>query len=178
LRTRTISLELDPNKEKFYGGKLYQYDHGVILEVSGLNTQTGHMPQFQFSNNNLETAYEALPTTIGAMYQVQIPDVILMYPRNFVCYVYWEGTESDPYGITTMVIDFTIVPRQRPNGGDYTPEQIDNYDKLVSQAVNEKGYMDFYINDDGHLIYRHTDKIQVDFEISNGRLIAIWPATT
>ena len=45
----------------------------------------------------------------------------------------------------------------------------------AEQAAQEAGYMDFYIDDDGHLIYQRTDNVEhVDFELQDGRLIALW----
>jgi hypothetical protein len=45
----------------------------------------------------------------------------------------------------------------------------------AEQAAQEAGFVDFYIDDDGHLIYQRTDNVtNIDFEMRNGRLIAVW----
>ena len=45
----------------------------------------------------------------------------------------------------------------------------------AEQAAVTAGYMDFYIDEDGHLIYQRTETLEdVDFELENGRLIALW----
>lgn len=44
----------------------------------------------------------------------------------------------------------------------------------AEQAAQNAGYMDFYIDEDGHLIYQRTDQVEVDFTLSNGRLLAVW----
>ncbi len=44
----------------------------------------------------------------------------------------------------------------------------------AEQAAQEAGYMDFYIDDNGHLIYQRTDNLDIDFELREGSLIAIW----
>ena len=44
----------------------------------------------------------------------------------------------------------------------------------AEQAAANAGYMDVYIDDNGHLIYERTDQVDVDFDLTNGRLIAEW----
>ena len=41
----------------------------------------------------------------------------------------------------------------------------------AEQAANNAGYMEFVIDEDGHLIYTRTDAVDVDFELVNGHLI-------
>jgi hypothetical protein len=40
----------------------------------------------------------------------------------------------------------------------------------AEQAAAQSGYMFFYIDDEGHLIYQHTSNTEVDFYLSNGHL--------
>ena len=44
------------------------------------------------------------------------------------------------------------------------------YAALAAQAAGNAGYMDFEINEDGDLIYTHTDAVSVDFELRDGYL--------
>ena len=63
-------------------------------------------------------------------------------------------------------------------GNEILAQAINARDR-AEQAAQEKGYMDFFINDQGHLIYERTDNIDnIDFELDEGRLIALWPAIT
>ncbi len=42
----------------------------------------------------------------------------------------------------------------------------------AEQAASDAGYMEFHIDDNGHLIYEHTSNVdQIDFELVNGHLI-------
>ena len=42
----------------------------------------------------------------------------------------------------------------------------------AEQAAADAGFMEFYIDDDGHLIYEHTSNVDdIDFELVNGHLI-------
>ena len=52
------------------------------------------------------------------------------------------------------------------------------YKDLAEQAVEHKGYMYMYIDENtGHLIYNATNNLSIDFEIQEGRLNALWPTT-
>lgn len=65
------------------------------------------------------------------------------------------------------------------NNSEYYANQAKTWMDRAEQAALEKGYMDFFINDKGHLIYERTDNIDnIDFELNEGRLIALWPAIT
>ena len=44
------------------------------------------------------------------------------------------------------------------------------YAYIASQAAGNAGYMDFFINEEGDLIYSRTDGVNVDFEIRDGYL--------
>ena len=47
---------------------------------------------------------------------------------------------------------------------------VDSDGKIISNAD-----VDFYIDDDGHLIFQRTDNVtNIDFEMRNGRLIVVW----
>lgn len=52
-------------------------------------------------------------------------------------------------------------------------EDTDNskyYSELSQQAANESGWMHFYIDENGHLIYVKTSKVDVQFKLMNGHL--------
>lgn len=52
------------------------------------------------------------------------------------------------------------------------------YKDLAEQALQLKGYMYVYIDQNtGHLIYNATNNVDIDFELDEGRLIALWPTT-
>lgn len=65
------------------------------------------------------------------------------------------------------------------NNSKFYANQAELWRDRAEQAAQEKGYMDFFISDQGHLIYERTDNIDnIDFELDEGRLIALWPAIT
>ena len=44
------------------------------------------------------------------------------------------------------------------------------YSELAEQSAATSGYMFFYIDERGHLIYQHTPNVNVDFYLNNGHL--------
>lgn len=48
--------------------------------------------------------------------------------------------------------------------------EAEGYAEQAAQYAAQAGYMYFYIDDDGHLIYQHTPNVQVDFYLLNGHL--------
>lgn len=44
----------------------------------------------------------------------------------------------------------------------------------AQEAVASAGYLDFSIDDRGHLIYQRTQQIGIDFDMVEGRLVASW----
>lgn len=61
-------------------------------------------------------------------------------------------------------------------GADVTPTDptFENNSKywagMAEQAAGQSGYMYFYIDENGHLIYTHTSNVDVDFILENGHL--------
>lgn len=49
-------------------------------------------------------------------------------------------------------------------------ERAETAQDKAEQAAAQSGYMFFYIDDDGHLIYQRTENTQVDFYLENGHL--------
>lgn len=46
--------------------------------------------------------------------------------------------------------------------------------ELAEEMAARAGYMNFYVDENGHLIYQHTESVDVDFSLVNGRLVASW----
>lgn len=44
----------------------------------------------------------------------------------------------------------------------------------AEDAAARSGYMNFVISNDGHLIYQHTESVDVSFSLVEGRLVASW----
>jgi hypothetical protein len=94
----------------------------------------------------MKTSYIVVGEKHGSTYYVQVPDVILMKPDDFVCYLYME---SQDYGLTEKAITFKLRRRQEPISG-YTPEQINNYDILVTRLTDDIQEAEEYANEAKH----------------------------
>ena len=74
----------------------------------------------------------------------------------------------------TAIEAMMIAHDYRDAAQEYAQASAASADR-AEQAATTAGYMDFYIDEDGHLIYQRTETIEdVDFELENGRLIALW----
>lgn len=49
-------------------------------------------------------------------------------------------------------------------------KSAEEWAKRAEQAAAYNGYMDFVIDEDGHLIYTRTDNVDIDFAMDEGRL--------
>ena len=131
-----------------------------------------------FGIDGSKASIPSIPHKEGDMIIAPIPDVVLLQARQVVCYVY---IESDTSGHTVFEIRLPIIPRPKPANFEVTPEQLDNYNALLAelnqtaerldQAVAESGYIEFDINDEGHLLYTRTESVDVQFALEDGRLV-------
>lgn len=120
---------------------VYQYDHGITLQVHGIST--GPVPDFHFGIDGSTKSISVTPTRTDGVVAAKIPDAVLMQHRQVWCYVY---IESDGSGYTSFEIRIPIIPRPKPAGSSYTAEQIDSYNQLLAQLNAEleaaKGFVD------------------------------------
>lgn len=104
--------------------EVYQYDHGLTIQLT--NLENAIAPAAHFS---IEGATKTVPV-VFLNNKAKIPDFLLMQPREVRCYIYVEDSES---GVTVKEVRIPIVSRPKPDGGEYTPEQIEGYDVLLQQ---------------------------------------------
>ena len=110
---------------------LYQYDHGINLRITGVS---GHAFNVHFSAVGRKDAYSVVPTEDDGVYYAPIPDVLLMQDKCVQAYIYVEqGEDENSSGVTIFEVAMPLMPRQRPQDAAYTPQQIENYDTLVSE---------------------------------------------
>lgn len=114
---------------------VYRYDHGIALRVRGVPTNVAWQCHFSCRGNDHSVPVVATVednAVIGI-----VPDVILMQPREVICYLYYE---DENFGRTVYEIFIPVQGRARPANGSYTPQQIDAYDTLVAtlqSLINE-----------------------------------------
>ena len=106
---------------------IYQYDHGLKLKISGQPTK--QIPQMHFAYDGQRNTIPTIPVWDGDYLIADIPDTILMQPKEVWCYIYIEDETS---GYTIREIHLPQIPRGKPTDTSFTPEQINNYNALVS----------------------------------------------
>lgn len=95
---------------------------------------------------------------------------------DHITYITQHATDAEAWavgmrdGIAVGQNDITYE-----NNAQYYSELAGDYAEHAEQAAANAGYMDFHIDENDHLIYEFTENINVDFELEEGRLIAIWP---
>lgn len=73
----------------------------------------------------------------------------------------------------TAIEAMMIARDYRDEAQEYAQASAASADR-AEQAATTAGYMAFHIDDSGHLVYQRTDNVDIDFELEDGRLIAIW----
>lgn len=126
--TPHIDLRFDSNSRRRTISPIYQYDHGRSFHIYGI--ESSKSVTFQYSFEGMLETLTVIGTSSGDYFNVPIPDVILMQPKDVQVYVYVEDSSS---GITYYEVNIPIIVRPRPTEL-YTPEQIDNYSSVMLEV--------------------------------------------
>ena len=150
---------------------LWQYDYGQILVMEGIDLPVIY--EVHFAKYGDATSY----TVLGDADGVPIPDILLQTPGEIRAWLYLHTGEND--GETEYQINIQVQLRAEPSNGTPTPVQQDIITEAVAimQSVfpaGEIGLMDFHFDNDGWLVYERTSNINIDFEIEEGVLYAVW----
>lgn len=134
-RTNIISLNLSNVGTQLRINPVYQWDHGLVLKISGL-TQGSLYYQFATTVSSLTTNMPG--SFANGVWTADIPDEVLTIGRDIFCYVYFEGQSSaddtKTAGYTIYTIEIPVIRRQKPAGVSYTSSQISAYDVLAKTA--------------------------------------------
>ena len=74
---------------------------------------------------------DAISTVENGVVVAQIPDSLLMLPRDMVCYIYVPHSN---YEFTTYEIMMPLIRRIMPSSYAMSQDQIDTYMDLIEQA--------------------------------------------
>ena len=126
--TRTNIVRADAWRgDKCRTDEVWQYDHGLILKLEGMELPTAYEVHFA---NDLKTP--AIPK-IGNADGVQIPDELLKVGRTILAYVYLHTGDSD--GETVKTIAIPVVPRADISDIPPTPAQQTAIEEAI-EALN------------------------------------------
>ena len=167
---------------------LHQWDYGQVLKFTGISLPGAYTVHF----SNAPTQGNA-KTQIGNAEGVIIPDEYLITGLPVYAWVFLHTGEDD--GETVYMVHIPVIQRPRPTEEPPTPVQQGLIEQAIAalnqgvndaqssanqaaisaeraeQAANNAGYIDAEIDENGHLIYRKTDAVDVDFSLANGHLI-------
>lgn len=172
----------------------WQYDVGQILVPESDDLPVAY--EVHFSNEEFHgTAKKQLGTAEGCM----IPDEYLESGNPVYMWIYIpsedhgeteykirmdvkgksKATDQQPTPSEQSIIDETIAAlndgvtraEAAAESAEDEAEAAEDAADRAEQAANSAGYVDFYIDEDGHLIYTKTDAVDVDFALVNGHLV-------
>ena len=106
--------------------KLYQYDYGQILKLTGI--ELPELYEVHFSNGERGTSTTGIGTTDG----VEIPDQYLLNAGKLYVWLYTHTTEDD--GETELGFWIPIIPRAQPTHETPTPVQQTEIERLIALA--------------------------------------------
>ena len=104
--------------------KLYQYDYGQILKLTGIDLPAVY--EVHFSNGERGTSTTGIGTTDG----VEIPDQYLLNAGKLYVWLYTHTTEDD--GETELGFWIPIIPRAQPTHEEPTPVQQTEIERLIA----------------------------------------------
>lgn len=107
--------------------EVWQYDHGLILKLEGMELPTAY--EVHFANDLKTPAIQKIGNADG----VQIPDELLKVGRTILAYVYLHTGDSD--GETVKTIAIPVVPRADISDIPPTPAQQTAIEEAI-EALN------------------------------------------
>lgn len=85
-RSNIIDVNVSGNSEVTVEHGIYQYDHGMKLRISGI--QSGDAIEVHYAFKGMRDVVVDTPTKSGSVYLSSIPDEVLAQPRPVNAYVY------------------------------------------------------------------------------------------
>ncbi len=145
---------------------VYQYNQGMILRLLGIDLPQAYTVDFANSVTGRSISQ------VGGESGVTIPDQFFVPGSTIHAWVVLSGTG---YSVTRYHIMIPISPRAMRTNETPTPSQQSALDEAIAalnQALEEaehlaavSGYMEFHMDERGHVIYTRTDATDVDFRI-------------
>lgn len=106
-----VSARFNETSQSTTSREVYQYDHGLVLCVYGLNDLQVNQVHFTNSDNGKAINNLAIKESDGSII-VNIPDVLLAQDKDISAYLY---IENDTSGYTARIVRIPINPRSKPD---------------------------------------------------------------
>ena len=168
-RSPIFSVNLASDADLAIERKVYQYDHGIKLRLTGIN----QLPQLHYATETMRTSIVDVPMREENDYVSEVPDGILTQAEPVHVYVYIEDESS---GLTVRHLKLDVIPRAKPSSSEYTPEQKTAWDAIVSQFNGIDGEIDMTIFADA-IVQAEAIKDEVEFSVNqtDGNLYMVSP---
>ena len=161
--------------------KLTRQDFGGVLQFVNASLPENFQVHFSHTRENTGTAKTWPGTRDGG---VTIPDEYLL--TGLPVYA-WVFVQTETSGWSAYVVEMPVDAKPTVTDAPPTPREKTAWDEAIErlntatdaaeeaaeraeQAAANAGYMFFYIDERGHLIYQRTSNTQVDFYLENGHL--------
>lgn len=125
---------------------IYQWDQNRYIELRDLDVWVNSTVYFNFSTPGNSTVYSVQACRVDDYYYATVPNDILEQCNPIVVRVYQTTAQNESMTISTFKI--SVVPRQRPLGYDYTPNNTPV--RIADGIVNDGGTL--YLVSDGEVI--------------------------
>lgn len=130
IKSNYIDVSFSSNSTTKSTKPRYQWDHGIILRISGLTSENTVQMHCAFEGQTSPAIIVTTSKTDDAC-TVQIPDELFQQSRAIRCYAY---VENDSMGVTFYEVRIPIIPRAKPSDYVYDPvDVIPNIAELLAE---------------------------------------------
>jgi len=110
---------------------VFQYDRGLKLRIHGLANYTS--VDTQFGVDGIIQTLRVIPTIEEDCFVSDIPDVLLTQRQPIQCFV---CTYTNDVTKTIAAIKTPVIPRAKPSSYEFTEEELDQYNAIMSSLGN------------------------------------------
>lgn len=135
IENSVVSVRFNETAQSVTSRAVYQYDHGLTLQVKGLEGL--NIEQVHFSNSDTGKAVNHLTTieTDGSI-SVLIPDVLLVQDKDIDAFLY---IEDDTVGFTVRSVRIPMIPRAKPESISFDSPSMGPVNELAKELETQVG---------------------------------------
>lgn len=135
IENSVVSVRFNETAQSVTSRAVYQYDHGLTLQVKGLEGLD--IEQVHFSNSDTGKAVNHLTTieTDGSI-SVLIPDVLLVQDKDIDAF---PNIEDDTVGFTVRSVRIPMIPRAKPESISFDSPSMGPVNELAKELETQVG---------------------------------------
>ena len=163
---------------------LAQWDYGITIKIKKSDVELETVDRINYFNAKSPYAYVVETESDGDYYTAIIPNAILREPYPIFGYIADQVIDGEELIRERALYMFRITVKKQAQPSDKIYENTQDYIYLTDilqecltaadraeQVVGQSGYICFYIDSNGDLIYERTENVDIDFSIVDGDLI-------